>query len=107
MNSDDSEVSASSHSELPRQGLYDPHDAPEDSRWYPNTSASVQLALCLESCKQINEFRSVLGKGKVSPRRLTLLATPTVNLVKHVLAIAEELERADRSHWPERDRRSF
>jgi hypothetical protein len=88
-------------------GLYDPHDAPHDSRWYPYTREALQLALCIESCKQINELQPVLQPGGVTPRRLTLLVTPLCNLIEHVLKLTNLLQPADRSLWREFDRVSF
>ena len=89
-------------------GLYDPHDAPQDSRWYPHTTAAVHLALCIESCKQINELQAVfVGNGRITPRRLTLLVTPLYNLVEHVLKLTGLLHDADRTMWREFDRESF
>ena len=89
-------------------GLYDPHHAPHDSRWYPYTKPALHLALCIESCKQINELRSLfVGVERVTPRRLTMLATPLYNPVEHVLKLTVLLHDADRSGWREFGRKSF
>lgn len=89
-------------------GIYDPHDAPHDSRWYPYTKPAVHLALCIESCKQVNELQSLfVGQERITPRRLTILATPLYNLIEHVLKLTNLLHDADRSVWRELDRTSF
>ncbi len=88
-------------------GLHDPHDASKQDGWYPITSEAMQLALCVESCKQINAMRPMLMDGGVPPRNLTVLATPVLNLVENVLRLRNELWKADRSDWPEADRKNF
>lgn len=88
-------------SPLESHGLADPHE--ENRGWSPMNAPARELALCIESCKQINELRRVFTFGQPTPRQLTLLVTPLCNLVEHVLILKGFLRDQDRSVWPARD----
>ena len=87
-------------------GLADPHE-PENRGWSPMNQPANELALCVESCNQINELRGVFAFGQPTPRQLTLLVTPLCNLVEHVLILKGLLREQDRSFWPARDLEAF
>jgi hypothetical protein len=93
-------------SPLHSHGFADPHE-PQNVGWLPLTQPARELALCIESCKQINELRGAFTFGQPTPRQLTLLTTPLCNLVERVLILKGLLRDEDRTAWPVRDLDSF
>jgi hypothetical protein len=93
-------------SPLKSHGLSDPHE-PENRGWSPMNAPANELALCVESCKQINELRGIFTYGQPTPRQLTLLVTPLCNLVDRVLILKGLLRDQDRSAWPSQDIAAF
>jgi hypothetical protein len=89
-----------------QEKLFDPHDAPEHTRWIPFNAEARELGACIEACKQILELRPLL---LVMPSRRTyaMLTTPVLSLVEHAVALHKFLGKLNHQHWPEHDLQNF
>src|SRR5207244_2699625 len=89
------------------EGLYDPHDAPQDSRWTAFNAEAAELGCCLEACKQVIEICRLIGNRRQTNRRYTLMATPVYSLAEHTIKLHRLLGPKDRSKWPQNDQEHF
>lgn len=90
-------------------GLYDPTEAPESDRWFPEGQASFLLVACIQACKDILKIGGALDAARPSMDRrgLTLLATPVLSMVDNAVMLQRFLARKDRSSWPPKDQEAF